>query len=298
MMGFLIVANGIIRSLRPKQWMKNLFIVVPVIFTKKITDLYVDVRMIAAFGLFCLLAGCVYLINDVVDIEKDRQHTDKKNRPLPSGKITRAQAIISAVLIFCVCISLSFCLDRFFGVMVSFYIVINICYSFWLKNIIIVDVITIAIGFILRVLSGGSIVGVPSSDWIIMSTLFISLFMGFSKRRGEILEKNNLEVVGSSRKVLEFYSPELLDNFLLITATGAIISYAVYTTSDYVYGKFGTHNLIYTTIFVVYGVLRYYYLIHKIHKKSSNPTDILLCDYPMIINLVLWILACILIIGI
>lgn len=221
----------------------------------------------------------------------------KKNRPLPSGKITKTQAIVAAAIIFCVSISLSFRLYPLFGVIVGSYFVMNLFYSFLLKDVVILDVLIIAVGFVLRVQAGGVIVEVPSSPWIIMSTLLLASFLGFAKRRGEILVEANPGYAGNSREVLNHYSPEMLDNFLLIAATGAVMSYAIYAASDYAYEKFGTHNLIYTTIFVIYGVFRYYYLIHK-KDLGSSPTEVLYSDYPMIINLVLWIAACIWIIEI
>jgi len=287
----------IIESMRPKEWIKNLFVVAPIIFSKKLGDLYMVAETFAAFVLFCLIAGCVYLINDIADIEKDRRHPKKKNRPLPSGKVSKTQAIVAATIIFCISITLSFRLHPLFGVVVGTYFVMNLLYSFWLKKVVILDVFIIALGFILRVQAGGVIVEVPSSPWIIMSTLFLALFLGFSKRREEILAKVNSRLSGNFRKNLKYYSPELLDNFLLIATTGAVMSYTIYTASDYAYEKFGTHNLIYTAIFVIYGVFRYYYLIHK-KDLGSSPTEVLYSDYPMIINLVLWIVACILIIGI
>lgn len=291
------VVIATIQSLRPRQWIKNSFVVAPLVFSKNLSDLYIDAKILSAFGLFCLLAGCVYLINDIADIEKDRQHPKKKNRPLPSGKITKGQATIAAVIIFCISITLSFWLHPLFGAIVASYFVINLFYSFLLKNIVILDALTIAVGFVLRVQAGGVIAEVPCSPWIITSTFLLALFLGFAKRRGEILVEANPGTAGNSRKVLEHYSPELLDNFLLITATGAVMSYAIYATSNYVYEKFGTHNLIYTTIFVIYGVFRYYYLIHQ-KDLGSSPTAVLYSDYPMVVNLVLWIVSCILIIGI
>jgi hypothetical protein len=162
---------------------------------------------------------------------------------------------------------------------------------------VILDVFIIAVGFVLRIEAGGVIVGVPPSIWIIMSTMLLSLFLAFAKRRGEILIKANPGTAGNSRKVLEYYSLELLDKFLLTAGTGAVVSYAIYAASDYAYDKFGTHNLTYTTIFVIYGIFRYYYLIHQ-RDFSSNPTEILYSDYPTVINLILWITACIWIIGV
>lgn len=288
---------GIIQSLRPKQWIKNLFIGAPVIFARKLSDFYVTAQALAAFVLFCLVAGCVYLINDIADIEKDRQHPEKKNRPLPSGKISKTQAIVAAAIIFCVSITLSFWLHPLFGLIVGSYYVMNLFYSFWLKEVVILDVFIIAIGFVLRIKAGGVIVGVPPSPWIIMSTLLLSLFLGFAKRRGELLTEANPGTARNSRRVLDHYSPELLDNFLLTAGTAAVVSYAIYAASDYAYDRFGTHNLTYTTIFVIYGVFRYYYLIHQ-RDFGSNPTEILYSDYPTVINLALWVAACIWIIGI
>jgi len=294
----------IIRSLRPKQWIKNLFIVAPVVFSRELGNLYVDIKILAGFVLFCTMAGCVYLINDIADAEQDRLHPEKRHRPLPSGRISRTEAVAAAAVICCLSVFFSFWLHPFFGVIVSSYFIMNLLYSFWLKHMVILDVLIIAVGFVLRVEAGSVIIQIPPSPWIIMSTLLLALFLGFAKRRGEILSEGNFyggpeagrASIGDSRAVLNHYSPELLDNFLLITATAAVMSYAIYTASDYVYAKFGTHNLIYTTVFVIYGLFRYYYLIHQ-KNLGSNPSEVLYSDYPMVVNLVLWLTACVLIIG-
>ncbi len=282
-----------IAVLRPNHWVKNFFVIIPVIFSKKIGDLHTDFSVLMAFVLFCLASGSVYIFNDLLDVKNDSSHPIKSKRPLASGKITSTEATIEGATVLSVGLLGSFSLNYNFGIVVLIYVTLNLLYTLYLKHIVIIDVLCIAAGFVLRVVAGGIIVEVPSSPWIIMSTLFIAMFLGFSKRRGELSVNNAAPV---TRPVLSSYNEHMIDQFLIISATGALMAYTLFTVSDYAFKRFGTHNLIYTTPFVIYGIFRYYYLIHS--KRIENPTDILYSDLPMILNIFLWVATVLFIIGI
>jgi 4-hydroxybenzoate polyprenyltransferase len=288
------ILKYLVISLRPKDWIKNFFVIAPLFFSKKMMDISILTRVLFGFILFCLFSSSIYLLNDIIDVGKDTYHPKKSKRPLASGKISAATLLfISFALLFCSVVG-SYLLDERFLVVALLYWFINVFYTLHLKHLAIIDVICIAIGFVLRVIAGGMLVNVPSSHWILTTTIFLSLFLGFSKRRGEIA----LSIVysdKSSRPVLEKYSISLLDQFLIICATASIMSYTLFTVSDYAFKRFGTHNLIYTIPFVIYGIFRYLYLI-GFTEYYESPTETLLTDKMLIVNILLWIICVILIV--
>jgi 4-hydroxybenzoate polyprenyltransferase len=277
-------------SLRPRQWVKNLFVVAPLFFSKQMADLTIVVRVLAAFALFCLFSSSIYLINDVIDLEKDKKHPEKSRRPLASGLLSVRTAIAAATLLLALAATGSFCLDKRLLLVGAIYWSVNLLYAFSLKHFVIIDVICIATGFVLRVVAGGIAVQVPSSHWILTTTIFLSLFLGFGKRKGEIA----LSVGCSnddSRPVLRNYSVQLLDQFLVVCATASIMSYALFALSDYTFARFGTRNLVYTTPFVIFGIFRYFYLI-EFTNFYENPTEALFTDRPLMLSILLWV-ACV-----
>tara|TARA_Y100000310_G_C20398415_1_gene676229 strand:- start:33 stop:752 length:720 start_codon:yes stop_codon:yes gene_type:complete len=238
-----------------------------------------------------MVSSCIYIINDIFDIDTDRLHPIKKYRPLPSGKLKKGQLLIAFIIVYPITIIISFIYNYSFATIIVLYSLINIFYSIRLKHIIIVDVIVISMGYVLRVIAGGMIIQIFTFPWIIISTTFLALFIGFAKRRNDIVLYNNY----NNRNTSTGYTIPLLDYYLMISASGAIISYAIYTGSEYAFDKFNTYNLIYTTVFVIYGIFRYYYLI-IINKLGSNPTDLIFGDTQLIINIFLWVFTIILII--
>lgn len=287
--------KNMLAALRLKQWVKNFFVIAPLFFSQKITEVPILARVSLAFFVFCLLSSSTYLINDVFDIQEDKNHPEKSKRPVASGKVSVTAAISLSVILLLVAVVCSRFIGRQFLGLGLTYWAINIFYTFYLRRLPILDVICIASGFVLRVIAGGIAVTVPASRWIFVTTMFLSLFLGFAKRRGEIdLSGNNQNQ--TSRAVLKSYSIELLDQFLVICAAAAIMSYALFALSDYALARFGTYNLIYTIPFVIYGVFRYFYLIH-FSRSYENPTEVLFKDKPLVFTVILWVICALFIIA-
>ena len=286
--------NNYFKLLRVPQWIKNFFVFVPLVFSQHLFEMSYFLLVVAGFAIFCLTSSIVYIINDVIDVELDKVHPVKKFRPIPAGKISRGQALITAaVLIVIVGVSLT-AFHQGFAIAVLSYFILNIFYSFSLKHIVLLDIFSIAAGFVLRVAAGGLVINVAISSWLLLTTMFISLFLAIIKRESEL--KLNIEDANSvTRKVLSSYSLDFTKQIATITASGVIICYALYTVSVRTVSIFGTENLIYTTPFVVFGILRYMYLVYM-NNKGENTTEIMLTDLPMILNILLYILAVTLII--
>jgi len=251
---------------------------------------------ILAFLIFCLASSAIYVINDIADIESDRAHPVKKNRPLPAGDISVPIAIIIASLLLVIVFLSMMYFNYKFILMVVGFVVLNVLYSFWMKNIVILDVFSIAAGFSIRVLAGAFAIQVPISSWLILTTMFISLFLGVMKRRSELAMVNEYlktnpegsEQNGAqSRKVLSQYSLNFADQMATIAATGVIVCYALYTVAPRTISVFGTERLIYTTPFVVFGIFRFMYLEY-ITGKGENTTRTLATDLPMILNVLFY----------
>lgn len=275
----------LIESLRPKQWTKNLIIFAGILFAQRIFDVAMLLKVLLAFGVFCLLSGAVYIINDLVDLDHDKSHPSKSSRPLASGKLSPMWAKTGIAVLIPFALTLSYLLGVPFFVTALAYLLLQIAYSFILKHVVILDVFSIAFGFVLRVVAGAVVISVAISSWLIICTILLSLFLGLNKRRREleVLESN----AQSHRKVLDDYSVYLLDQMISVVTASTVISYALYTMSAETIAKFGTTNLIYTVPFVLYGILRYLYLVHK-KGEGGNPENVLVSDVPLIINIALW----------
>lgn len=285
---FNITLKYVLLSMRPEQWIKNLFVFTPLLFSKNLFDVTKDIQALAGFIVFCMITGCTYIINDLIDIEKDKLHPIKSQRPLPSGRLRKKTAVIAATLVCCAGLFPAFLVDTLFGIIVLIYFLLNVGYSIYLKNIVIIDVVTIAAGFVLRVVGGAVIISVISSQWLILCTILLSLFLGFSKRRHELILLEDTAM--DHRKVLEYYNPYFLDQMISVVTASTLICYALYAMSKDTIEKLGTPKLIYTIPFVLYGIFRYLYLVHQ-KEKGGSPTEVLLTDKPMIINVILWIAA-------
>jgi len=284
--------KDILQLIRVKQWIKNFFLFAPLIFSHHLFDETYLLISIKAFVAFCFISSVVYIINDITDFEQDKNHPVKKNRPLPSGKISRPTAIVISFMFFVGMMIFAYDLNLKFKIAIATYFIINLFYSFKLKQIVLLDIFFIAFGFMIRIIAGGWVIDVYISSWLILTTLFLSLFLAVTKRRSElaIIENNS-----TTRKVLSDYSINFADQMATISAAGTVISYALYTVSERTKELFHTENLIFTTPFVVYGIFRYLYLVHK-KNLGENPTYIVTSDVPMIINIILWILTSIAII--
>ena len=276
---------------RLNQWIKNIFIFVPLVFSKNLFNYDLLFIVIAGFFEFCFASSLVYIINDVIDIESDREHPVKRTRPLPSGKISKKSAINSAVILSVIILIFLPFFKPAFDILLISYIILNVFYSFKLKNIVIIDIFSIAAGFMIRIISGAVVIDVEISSWLILTTMFISLFLGVMKRRSELALVENK----STRKVLAEYSITFSDQMTTVAAAGVIICYALYSVATRTVTVFGTDKLIFTTPFVVFGIFRYMYLVYM-NSQGENTSKILVSDLPMIINVLLYILFSVLII--
>jgi 4-hydroxybenzoate polyprenyltransferase len=282
-----------IRLIRPKQWIKNLFVFAPLIFAKELFELPYLLLALKAFGAFCLVASAVYIVNDIADLEADRTHPEKKHRPLAAGTIPLTAGYIAAGLLLAGAAIVSFDMDYRFIFLLCLYFLLNLAYSFKLKEVVLLDVFIIAAGFMMRVVGGAYAIRVETSTWLVLCTLFISLFLGFAKRRSELMQTPDSSF--AERKVLGRYRVSFLDQMLTISAAGTVISYALYTVAKRTMDLFGTDKLIYTTVFVIYGVFRYLYLIHTT-TTTDKPTDVVTSDVPILVTAILWVVACIVLI--
>ena len=280
-----------IQLMRPKQWVKNFFVFAPLVFSLELFHPSPFVEAFRAFLAFCLTASSVYIINDIADVEADRAHPVKRNRPLAARMISVQQAYISLAVLLALAAILAFNMDLRFQIVLITYFAINLAYSLKLKNVVLLDVFIIATGFMLRVLGGAYAIDVQVSSWIVLCTMFISLFLGFAKRRGEIVMTQQ-QGIGSERKVLLLYRVEFIDQMLTIAAAGAVVSYALYTVAPRTLEILRTDKMIYTTVFVIYGIFRYLYLVHMT-ESTENPTRAVTTDRTILATGLLWITTCI-----
>jgi len=279
---------AIIKLMRPHQYIKNLFIFIPLFFAMKITDTGLLFNAFIAFIAFSLTASAIYILNDYHDIEEDRMHPKKRSRPLAAGEITKLQAVnIMVVLLllgFGLMASLSF---TAVGILAA-YVVMNIAYSFALKHVAILDVTIIAIGFVLRLFIGSAVTGIHLSMWIVVMTFLLALFMALAKRRDDVLIY--LETGKKMRKVLDGYSLQFLDTAMAIMASVVIVAYTIYTTSDAVAERLHSEHLYLTALFVILGVLRYLQVTFVL-QDSGSPTKIVLKDRFMQLTLLGWMIS-------
>ena len=284
----------VVRLLRPEQWLKNFFIFAPLIFSKHLFNEAYLATAVQAFVVFSLLSSTVYIFNDIADREADRLHPTKRNRPIAAGKISISQAIGIAIGLLLVIGLLMTLLNAKFLFIAAVYFVLNLGYSFFLKRVVLVDVFIVAAGFMLRVLAGAFAINVQVSEWLVLCTLFVSLFLSISKRRAELMiVKNSANYEG--RAVLREYDLEFLDQMMTIAASGMAISYALYTVAERTISTFGSSNLIFTTLFVLFGIFRYLYLV-RARKTEDNLTHMLTTDPVTLFNIAAWFAVCVIII--
>jgi 4-hydroxybenzoate polyprenyltransferase len=285
---------GALRLLRPSQWLKNTFLFAPLIFSKHLFEPAFVIREMLAFLGFCLISSIVYIINDIIDREADRLHPVKQHRPLASGLISVKESAVLLLVLAALLSVLVPLINMHFWYTVMVYCLLNLAYSVWLKQIVLVDVFIIAAGFMLRVLAGVFAIDVVISSWLALCTLFVSVFLAISKRRGELMLSSATDTY-ASRPVLKQYDLAFIDQIMTVAASGMAISYALYTVADRTVNIFGTENLIFTTVFVLFGIFRYIYLMRS-RKTDDNPMHLLLSDIPLMINILLWFMACVMII--
>ncbi len=285
--------KALIKTMRPRQWTKNVIIFAALVFDRQLGlgHWQATLRTFAGFVIFCLLSGLVYIINDIADVEADRVHPDKRKRPIASGKLPVKVAAVAGILIFIVIIPLSFWLSIGFGIVAVIYLAENLVYSKWVKHIPLLDVFFIALGFVLRVAAGVTLIQVSRfSPWLYVVTTLGALYIGFGKRRAELALLAG--DANSHRRVLEGYTIPLLDQFITIVSATTIIAYSLYTFSAV--NLPDNHVMMLTIPFVLYGVFRYLYLIQVKHSGGA-PEEVLLEDRPLQITITLWGLAILLI---
>ena len=289
------VISNLFVSLRPEQWTKNLLVFAALIFSEQglLFDPRSVVTSIEAFGIFCVLSGVVYLLNDVMDRESDRRHPLKSRRPIAAGALPVGTALTTAVVLCAVSLASAFALSSRLGTVALAYIVLQALYSGPLKHIVIVDVLTLAIGFVLRAVAGAVAIDVVISHWLFVCTILLALFIALAKRRHELLLLG--EEAAGHRPILGEYSPYLLDQMIVVVAASTLISYIFYTISTETVAKFGTAWLGLTIPFPLYGIFRYLYLVHR-REGGGSPSDLLLNDRPLLACVVLWVVAVVLII--
>lgn len=276
--------TGLFKSLRPKQWTKNSFIFAALIFDLKLFQNNFLIITLFGFVLLCLISGIIYLINDLVDVEKDRQHPTKKNRPIASRQVPFNTAMVTAVLLPTLCLPLSFWLNINFGLIITSYLLLQITYSFILKNVVIVDILTIAAGFVLRVAAGVALVEPERfSPWLYVATVLLALFLGLGKRRTELAQLKSQAV--NTRSILNEYNLPFLDEMMAVVTAGTVMTYAFYTFSAP--NLPGNHTMMLTIPFVLYGIFRYLYVIH-VRGSVGAPDEILLSDRPLQISIILF----------
>jgi 4-hydroxybenzoate polyprenyltransferase len=279
------LAVSLFLSIRPEQWTKNLIIFAGLMFGQRLFEPTSVLKALAAFAIFCALSGVVYLLNDVADREADRRHPVKKRRPIASGAVSVPTALTTAAIFAGVALPSAFLLQPEFGWIASGYLALLALYSGPLKHAVIIDVLTIAIGFVLRAAGGAVAIGVAASHWLYVLTMLLALFLALSKRRHELV----LLADGATghRRILEEYSPYLLDQMIAVVTASTIVAYAFYTISPETVQKFGTDLLGLTLPFPLYGIFRYLYLVHK-KEGGGSPADMLLTDRPLLICVGLW----------
>jgi decaprenyl-phosphate phosphoribosyltransferase len=283
----------LLKASRPHQWIKNLFVAAPLVFARRIDDTQADVRAVIAVACFCLLSSAVYLLNDLVDIERDRAHPVKRHRPIASGTLSIPAARAAALAFAVTAITVSAVLSYQLALVATSYVVLNLAYSFWLKRIPFLDVGCISLGFLLRVLGGAYAISVEPSGWLLVCTVLLAAFLGFGKRAHELRTAGDNRA--TQRLVLDRYPPGVLRKLLVLLAALTIATYAAYTQSPHAQMFFRTRRLAFTIPFVAIGVLRFL-RITSAKDDAESPTDSMLRDRLFVLNLLVYVVAIVLII--
>ena len=281
-----VLVRDVWQLLRPTQWVKNSVLFAALIFSKHLFVWADTTRVLAAFVCFCCVASGAYVMNDLHDCERDRQHPLKSRRPLPSGRVPRRTAVVLSLALIVLGLGGAVALGPGFAGLTAGYLALQVLYTFSFKNMVILDVMSIATGFVIRAAAGGVVIGVPVSPWLFICTFLLALFLGFAKRRHElVLLEGRAE---DHRSALREYSPYFLDQMISVVTASVVVAYAIYTASPEVQEKLGTDKLYLTIPFVLFGIFRYLYLVHQ-REEGGNPTQLLLTDQPLLADVVLWI---------
>ncbi len=279
--------RALLKTMRPRQWTKNLFIFAALVFDKQLFIPASLLRTIAGFVLFCLISSAVYIFNDLADVEADREHPEKRKRPIPSGQLPVRVAWVAGIVLVVLSIGLGYLLSPRFAAVVTTYLLLFLAYSKWLKHILIVDVLILAAGFVLRVVAGVTLIHVVRfSPWLYVVMTLLALYLGFGKRRAELALLS--DDAGTHRKVLHGYTIPLLDQYIVIVSATTIVAYSFYTFSAP--NVPSNHSMMLSIPFVVYAIFRYLYLV-QVKEGGGEPEEILLTDRPFQVGLLLWALV-------
>jgi 4-hydroxybenzoate polyprenyltransferase len=285
--------RALLVSLRPYQWIKNLVVLAALGFSKHLFDVRPLAQASLAFVIFCVLAGVVYLVNDITDVERDRLHPGKRSRPLASGALPVRVAQVAAVVLLLTALAASWTLGPNFLLCAAAYPALGLAYSLGLKHVVILDVLAVALGFVLRAVAGAYAIGVHFSAWLLVCTILLALFLALAKRRHELvtLDKD----AAAHRQILAEYSPYLLDQMIAVVTASCLTAYAFYTLAPETVEKYRTERLALTIPFVIYGIFRYLYLVHQ-RDQGGSPGDVLLADRPLLVTVALWAATTVLIV--
>ncbi len=279
------VLVDLLTSLRPRQWTKNFLVFAGLIFSQGLRQPALVGRVALAFLVFCLLSGSVYLVNDVIDAERDRTHPQKRHRPVAAGRLRPSVATATAVGLMLVACGAAFALSMRFGVVALAYLGLLTAYSAGLKHVVIVDALLIAAGFVLRALGGVVVIDAEFSRWLLLCTILLALFLTFGKRRHELLALEDGAV--GHRPILSEYSPQLLDQMIAVVTASTLMAYALYTVAPETAARLGTAQLPLTIPFVLYGIFRYLYLLYR-RDLGGDPSEHLLPDRALLVDVALW----------
>jgi len=285
--------RGVLRllfaSTRPQEWVKNTFVFAPLFFSQNLLNLDLLARSVMAFGCFCFASAGIYLINDICDRDRDKKHPQKRGRPIASGALSVPVATAAAIVLLITAMIGALLVNVPLGLIIFSYVALNIAYSIWLKHVVILDVFSIAAGFVLRVVAGAVVIDVVMSQWLLICTMLLALFLGFSKRRYELV--NLAKDASLHRRVLAEYDPLFLDMMIGIVTSVTVVAYVLYTISNETVQRFHTDKLLLSVPFVLYGIFRFLYQIY--HKnRGAAPSQILVTDGPLLLNVILWGLVC------
>ncbi len=286
--------KALIRSLRPVQWLKNGFVLAPIVFSGRITDPEAWTRGLIATVAFCAASSATYLINDLLDREADRSHPEKCKRPIAAGEISPTLAIVTSIALFIFSMTLAAVIGGWFPAVVACYVVLVVLYSLVLKRAVFLDVLIVAAGFVLRVLGGIIAIDLPISRWILLVAYLLALYLALGKRRAELVTLG--ESAGTHRVVLGHYTMPMVDHAITVVLGATLVTYALYTMAPETVAKVGSEGLLVTVPIVLYGLFRYLYLLHR-HELGGSPTKVLITDRPLLFCVVVWIIVSALVIG-
>ncbi|HRC84205.1 MAG TPA: decaprenyl-phosphate phosphoribosyltransferase [Thermoanaerobaculia bacterium] len=278
----------LLRTMRPVQWVKNLFVLAPLVFAHRLGETSWMLRALLAFCAFCAASSAVYLFNDLRDREEDRKHPTKRHRPIAAGTLSVPGALVAALALAGFALGSAWFLGGWFTLTLGIYLAVNLLYSVGLKHVVILDVMAVASGFVLRVIAGAMAIQAVISSWLVLCTTFLALFLAFSKRRHELVLL--AEGAPDQRRVLTHYSPAFLDQMINVVTASAVIAYALYAVAPETVAKYGSEGLIFTLPMVLFGIFRYLYLTYQ-KTSDRNPTEVILRDWPFVVNVALWGLA-------